>query len=174
VKSKKIFIKILGTMILLIISACASTGASFSPEFVSWGSTNKVRFVKITFTNSHSFAPSNTTTVLLVCRELPKELNGVIGDDATASLKNSECRPAQIGSHDASVGIFHGFGSALVESAAVAGGAYFIGKGLKGSGDTNSTNITDTTDAISIDNTDTKIINKPNHPHQHDHPLNKK
>ena len=134
------YLNILIVTITFLVSACASTETSFGPEFFSWGSPDKVRYVKISLTNSNSFAPSNTTTIILECRRLPKEIGDVMNDEDIESLKDSECRLAQPVSHDASVGIFPGFGSAVVNSAAVVGGAYFIGKGLEGSGDTTSLN----------------------------------
>lgn len=139
-KYSKSFMKILMLMLAFLASACASTGVSFSPEFFSWGSSDKVRYVKISLTNSNSFSPSNTTTILLVCRRLHKDISDMMSNEGINSLKGSECRPARAGRHDASTGIFPGFGSAVVNSAAVFGGAYFIGKGLKGSGDTTNLN----------------------------------
>jgi len=158
-RCRKIFIGI-WVMTGFLVSACASTETSFGPEFSRWGSLDKVRFVKITFTSSNSFAPSNTTTILLECRRLHKELSGVMSEQDIESLKGSECRPARMGRHDVSVGIFPGFGSAVVNSAAIVGGAYFIGKGLEGSGDsTNLNNASNSDSSSSIKNDNDNTFN---------------
>lgn len=132
-------------ILIFFVSACATIDTSYGPEFSQWGTTDKVRFVKISFINNNAFAPSNATSVLMECRRLPDSISDVMNKEEIKSLKDSECRVADVGNHDAGAGIFPGFGSAIVNSAAIMGGSYLIGKGLRDSGDSG--------DSINIDNT---------------------
>lgn len=137
-------------MMAFFLSACSSTTITSSPEFLSWGVYDKTKFVKISLTNSSAFAPSSVSTILMECRRLPKD-----SENDIASLKDSECRLAQSIKHDVNVGIFPSFGSAVVNSAAMVGGAYFIGKGLDGNGDNNTTTYNDSDFTTATDGSNT-------------------
>jgi len=113
-----------------------------SPSFTDWDTGEKRSFVKVSMTDTHAFAPSSSTSVLLECQ-------GVVEDN----LSESRCRPANVGRHDTGAGVMSSFGSAVISSAGVVGGAYFMGKGLSDSGDRSQT-----TNTMEIDSpTDVEI-----------------
>jgi len=121
-------------LVTILLGACASTGASLGPSFTERKTGERRQYVKVTFVNNHAFAPSTTTTIMLECSYLRDHLNLEEKTDEEI-LNDSQCWPADVGNHDAGVGILPGVGSSIVQSAGIVGSAYLIGKGLGDSGD---------------------------------------
>jgi hypothetical protein len=131
-------------LVTILLGACASTGTNLGPSFTEWDTGEHRQYVKVTFVNTHAFSPSTTTTMMLECRYLRGTLS-LEGKTDEEILNDSQCRPAAVGNHDVGAGVVPGFGSAMVQSAAIVGSAYLLGEGLAQSGDTHSseTNFTD-------------------------------
>jgi len=157
------------SLIIILFGACASVGTSLGPSYGDWNKDEHRQYVKVTFTNTHAFSPSTTTTMMLECRDL----RGILGRHNKSDeeiLRDSQCRPADVGRHDVGAGVVAGFGSAVVQSAGIVGSAYLIGEGLKKSGDTYSTenNLTDssennlTDDSWTSNNNQRMEANSPN------------
>jgi len=111
-------------MVLLFIGGCASVGVQKTPTFINGKTGKKTNFTIMTVTSVNAFAPTTTVKFFLECEEPA----GV--DD---SLENTTCIHANVGREHAAPGVITGFGSAVVNSSVI--GAFFIGEGLKGSGD---------------------------------------
>ncbi len=133
------------TLIALFLTACASVSTNVGPSYMEWDNGEPMNFVKITFNDPDSFTPGTTTTVVLECKTLPLGLLKDLSD--VEQLEKSKCRPVGV-NHNAGPGTLTGLGNSIITGASVVGGAYFIGKGIGGSGDSNysdthNTNVTD-------------------------------
>ena len=127
------------SLVSILFGACASVGTNMGPSFTEWDTGEHRQYVKVTFVNNHAFAPSTTTTMILECRYLrgTLSLQGKTGEEI---LRDSQCRPADVGNQAVGAGILPGFGSSIVQSAGIVGSAYLLGKGIAKSGDTHTNN----------------------------------
>jgi len=131
-------------IVTILLGACSSVGVKLGPSFTEWDTGEHRQYVKVTFVNTHTFSPSTTTTMMLECRDL-RGIRGLEGKTAEEVLSKLQCRPSDVGNHDAGVGVFAGFGNAIVQSLTIVGSSALISEALRQSGDTHSseTNVTD-------------------------------
>jgi len=118
-------------LLSILLVSCASVGIQMGPSYKDWDTGEKTRDFKLSFVNNHAFAPSTTNTLMKKCKN-GEESTGMSEEEILAV---SFCRPMDEGRHDVGAGILPGFGSAVIESSAIVGAAYFIGKGIGKSGD---------------------------------------
>ena len=124
----KIIVIVLG----FFMGGCASVMEQTTPTFHDLDTGKATNFRTMTLIEVNAFAPTPTVQIVLKCE--PK----------VSETALPRCRPSDVGQHNATPGVVTGFGSAVINSAAVVGGAHLIGKGLSESGDNetedNSTN----------------------------------
>lgn len=124
-------------VVMVFFMGCGTTTVTSGPPFSSWDTGEPRRYVKVEFTNTNSFAPSTVNSILLECKNFTSAAN--MSDDER--LKKSQCRSSDDGNFVAGEGVLPG----LIGAGAIVGGAYFIGKGIEGSGD-------ETTNKTTLDN----------------------
>lgn len=112
---------------LLFTWGCSTISTQTTETFMHLDSGKATNYKTMTLTDVNAFAPTTTVKFVLHC-----EPTGHDND-------MPRCRPSDVGSKDTTAGVVTGFGSALVNSAAIVGGSYFIGKGIGNSGDINTT-----------------------------------
>ena len=115
----KIIVIVLG----FFLGGCASVMEQTTPTFYDLDTGKATNFRTMTLTEVNAFAPTTTVQIVLKCE--PK----------VSETAMPRCRPSDVGQHNATPGVVTGFGSAVINSAAVVGGAHLIGKGISESGD---------------------------------------
>lgn len=125
-------VKYLKTFLVLLIlsftvAACSTNGINRGDTYGAWETGEKQYLEKHTFTDTQAFAPSSTDSFFMICK-----------DEGEAR----RCKPMGKSKHDSAAGAVSGFGSTVVTSAGIVGGAYFLGKGIGDSGDTFTDNST--------------------------------
>lgn len=129
-KTKTLFL-----IALIFTVGCASVKVQTTPTFEDWETGKITNFTTITLTDTNAFSPSTAVKIVLQCEPAENE------------NERPRCRPSNVGRQDTVPGVISGFGSVVVNSAAIVGGAYFVGKGLGNSGDNVSNKTTNSNES---------------------------
>ena len=116
--------KLIILVVLVVIGGCASTTVQKTPSFLNGDTGKETNFTTMTLTEVNAFAPTTSVKFVLQC-----EVNG------EKDLSKTRCVPSNAGRQDSAPGVVSGFGGAVINSAAIVGGAYLMGKGIAKSGD---------------------------------------
>ena len=143
------------TIILIVIAlfstGCATSSLQTGPPYKDWETGKKKFDAKIVLADTGFFTPSTADSLILEC--VPPEPfiatdvdtgkrhvtpNDLEGEEL---LEVSRCQLQTVIAHDTQTGAAASFVAPVLNSAAMVGGAYFIGKGIGDSGDqTTNTN----------------------------------
>ena len=115
--------KILFLIAVLFTFGCSTISEQTTDAFYHLQKEKVVNIKTVTLTEVNAFAPTTTVQFVLECEEKVNE------DEMP------RCQPADMGRQNTTPGVVTGFGSSVVSSAAIVGGAYFVGKGIGESGD---------------------------------------
>jgi len=140
-KSRKLFL-----IALLFSWGCSGVGVQKTPTFYHLDSGKATNYQTITVTDVNAFAPTTTVKFVLHC-----EPDG-------SETEMPRCRPSDVGSKDSTPGVITGLGSSVINSAAIVGSGYLIGKGLADSGDV-SGDIIGSADVTNDNSVDSSVDN---------------
>jgi len=116
-------IKILFLIALLFSWGCSTIGVQTTPTFMHLDTGKATNFRTLTMTDVNAFAPTTSTKIVLQC------------EPDASETEMPRCRPANVGSTDSTPGVITGLGGSVINSAAIVGSGYLIGKGIGESAD---------------------------------------
>ena len=109
---------------LIFTVGCATSSVQHTASFTHAETGKETNFTTMTLTEVNAFAPTTAVKFVLECEVSEKK-----------ELSKTRCVPSNVGRQDSAPGIVVGFGSTVINSAAIVGGAHLMGKGISESGD---------------------------------------
>ena len=115
--------KILFLIALFVAVGCSTVAVQTTPTFFHLDTGKETNFRTMTIIDVNAFAPTTSVKIVLQCEPTGNETD------------MPRCRPADVGSTDSTPGVITGLGGSVINSAAIVGSGFLIGKGLGESGD---------------------------------------